>query len=273
MPASSEVLCLYATYLARRLSFASVKVYLNVIRIIHLECNLKNPLDDFKLTCLVQGIKRKKGDRQNRKLPITPEILMKICGTLDLNRELDSLVWAVALVSFFGMLRRSNVLPLCSAKFDQAKHLRRQDVTFSASAVTLHIRWAKNIQFQERDRFLPLARIPGHTLCPVVAAHRAFQMTADCPPSGPAFGTLSSQVFVRRIREALTAAGYEAGQFATHSFRRGGATFAHACGVPVQSIKIIGDWHSDCFEKYIFESVGHVSKIMVTISEAVAKNH
>ena len=39
-------------------------------------------------------------------------------------------------------------------------------------------------------------------------------------------------------------------EYGTYSLRRGAATFLMLCGVPVHTIKAIGDWHSDCVTKH-----------------------
>ena len=39
--------------------------------------------------------------------------------------------------------------------------------------------------------------------------------------------------------------------FSSHSFRRGGYTFAFLCGVPTELIKLLGGWESDCYFHYL----------------------
>jgi len=39
--------------------------------------------------------------------------------------------------------------------------------------------------------------------------------------------------------------------FSPHSFRRGGATFAFDCGLPLEIIKSLGDWQSDAYLIYL----------------------
>ena len=46
VPASPQLLCMYAAFLAKRLRYSSVKQYLNIIRVLHLEWGLPNPLQD-----------------------------------------------------------------------------------------------------------------------------------------------------------------------------------------------------------------------------------
>lgn len=270
-PASSTTLCLYAAFLARRLTYSSVKVYMNIVRIVHLERQLPNPLTDFKLSCVLQGIRRIKGDAKNQKLPITTGILLDILKFLDLSNPSHCAVWAASLLLFYGMLRKSNVLPVSEKTFDHQKHLRRRDVKLESTKVQLLIRWSKTIQFQERQRILPIPRIPGHPLCPVAAVFHYFRVTPECPQDGPAFGSLTSTTFLRTIKDALATSGYDTAAYATHSFRRGGATFAHQSGMSAESIRIIGDWKSACFREYIFESNEHVAQLMAIMTEKVTK--
>ena len=39
--------------------------------------------------------------------------------------------------------------------------------------------------------------------------------------------------------------------FSSHSFRRGGCTFAFLCGIPTEMIKLLGNWSSDAYLAYL----------------------
>ena len=86
---------------------------------------------------------------------------------LDLSNTEHANFWAAALVMFFGMLRKSNVLPPILTEYDKDRHLSRLDMRLGPTALEITIRWSKTIQFQERTRILPLPRIAGHPLCPL----------------------------------------------------------------------------------------------------------
>jgi hypothetical protein len=62
---------------------------------------------------------------QWRKKPITPELLCKILASLDMSVSLDAIMWAVCLTMFYGLLRKSNVLP---DTLDPRKHLKPGDI-------------------------------------------------------------------------------------------------------------------------------------------------
>jgi len=53
------------------------------------------------------GIKQVKGEPPSQKLPITPDILMRIHSMLNMHSSFDASFWAICLVSFFGMLRKA----------------------------------------------------------------------------------------------------------------------------------------------------------------------
>lgn len=259
VPASSELLCSYAAHLAARLKFSSIKQYFNIIRILHLEWGLENPcLHDYRLKLTLRGIRRHLGDAVSRKEPITPALLRAILTSLNMNKPRDAAIWAACLVMFFGLLRRSNVTPPGPRAFDPSKHLQRQDISFSATGAIVTLRWSKTIQFQERIRRIPLPWKKHHPLCPTQAVFNSYRLSAGADPGGPAFvfregggfTTLTPDHIVTAMRRALTLSGANPQEYAGHSFRRGGATWAYECQVPIETIRQLGDWASS-YTKYV----------------------
>ena len=119
---------------------------------------------------MMRGVIRTLGDTTSRKLPITPQILLKMCGVLNWEEPGHILFRA----AFFGMLRRSNLLPY--PHFDPKKLLRRCDVLAYPWGLGLSICWSKTIQFRERELLVPLPHLPGHPLDPVSAVHAVFKL-------------------------------------------------------------------------------------------------
>ena len=74
-PATTSIICRYVAYLAERLSPASIPKYLSVIRVIHLETGLPNPLvNNWSLQTMFRGVKRDCASLPQRKLAVTPNI-------------------------------------------------------------------------------------------------------------------------------------------------------------------------------------------------------
>lgn len=265
VPATSGVLCAYAAHLAERLCFSSIKQYLNIIRILHQEWGFANPCpDDYNLKLTLRGIRRHLGDPVHRKEPITPALLLTLLASLDVNTPKDAAIWAACLVMFFGLLRRSNVVPPTSKDFDPGKHLRRGDVTFSPLGASVCIRWSKTTQFREKIRQIPLPWRKLHPLCPTQAVFNAYQLSEGAAATGPAFvfreggsfKALTPDHIITSLRKALEGAGLSPKQYAGHSFRRGGATWAFECNVPIESIRQLGDWASTAYTKYVLPTEG-----------------
>ena len=79
VPASQHTLIAYIAFLARTLKPCSINGYLNIVRIIHLESGLRNPLENnYAIHNLKKGIARVLGSPPDQKLPITCPILLKI---------------------------------------------------------------------------------------------------------------------------------------------------------------------------------------------------
>ena len=129
LPATQETLVLYTAYLARCLSASSLPGYMNVVRLLHLEAGFKNPLvDNWELKSIQKGVSRLLGKPPKQKSPITVAILIDLFKTVK-NTPLDSAFWVTCLVSFYGFLRKSTVLP-SNDLLKNGKFIARSDLIF-----------------------------------------------------------------------------------------------------------------------------------------------
>ena len=120
--------------------YSPIKQYTNIICLMHLEKGLPNPLhSDFNMTNMLNGVRRQLGDSVSRKSPISPSLLRTISAQLDIRNPLDATCWAVALVLFYVLIRRSNVLPYSESSFDVTKQLRRCDIKFHPWGVMIRL--------------------------------------------------------------------------------------------------------------------------------------
>ena len=181
LPLDNRQLGRYVAYLAQRLKYQSILKYLNILRILHLETGLQNPLENnYFLNSILQGIERIKGSLVQQKIPITPHILLWIRLLLDLHKPCDILFWATCLLAYFGLLRKSNLLPTSAKQFNPSKHPCRGDITKASGGLSLHIKASKTIQFGERIHLLPLPYMQGHPLCPVTGTTVPPTPSAGC---------------------------------------------------------------------------------------------
>ena len=243
---------------------AKQRLELSIVRLIHLQYGYPNPLHNelvkFQYSLLIRGIRRSSDKAATRpKLPITPTVLYEIRKQLTLTDSFDATFWAACLVAFYSFFRKANLLPPSREKFDEHSHLRRSDLHLFRWGVVMVVRWNKTIQFKQRTLLIPLPRVNESPLCPLTALANAYDLTSDASPSDSAFMyregaklvMLTYNKFLQKLQLTLSAAGLNTERYAGHSFRRGGATFAMRCGVPVELIKIQGDWKSNAYKRYL----------------------
>ena len=109
IPASTDTLCLYATYLASFLLPQSVCLYVNFVGVLHKQYGLHNPLaDNYILKSVLRGIRRVYGVPARPRYPMTTNILLAIHSRLNFSCSKHASFWAICLTMFFGLFRRAH---------------------------------------------------------------------------------------------------------------------------------------------------------------------
>ena len=255
-PVSEHVMCLYAQFLAFSFHAAkSIRNYLYGIRTLHFLAKVQPPnLKDPEVRLTLRGISKILAKPVKRAQPLTPDIMMDMFAYLDMSKHRDLVFWAIILTGFFGMLRKSNLIPDKVESFDPVRQLTRQHISFEGDIAVIHVTWAKNIQCMERQMTIPVFKIPGSPLCPVSVLKALLNKKGK--PHYPLFGRKNRVVFTycqfqTRMRQLLKEAGYNQMAFSSHSMHRGSVCFAHRVGVPEGLIKIHGGWLSDAYHDYL----------------------
>jgi hypothetical protein len=222
----------------------------------HVENGHPNPCkDNWQLQSTLKGIERLRGSPVQRKSPIDPALLIRIRGVLNMSVVLDAHFWAVCLVLFFGMFRKSNLLPDTLSSYSSSKHFSRADFIVENGFVKIVVKYSKTIQCRERT-FVVKLPVTNSLLCPLQALLAAFQKPR-LPPSAPAFvmnevgHPLTGTAFNKRLKQAVELCGEDPMSFGSHSFRRGSATWALCCGIPGEIVKLWGDWQSSVYMNYL----------------------
>jgi hypothetical protein len=264
IPVTVQDLCHYAVYLSGMLQYSSLIAYIDGVRWLHIFMEYSEaPISHPKVKLVLRGLKRTLSQQTHQKLPFTPEMLLRIKSVLDLSIPLDKTLWAVILCGWYGFFRRSNLLPASRPKFDPRIHLRWVDFTMTDWGFLIAVRWFKTIQFRQRTLLIPFMGVPNHPLCPRSAVSNYFQ-SVPAPDSSPAFvvpdeqghlKTLTYSSFSSHLNRVLSLAGYQTTLFATHSLRRGGATFAAGINCPSELIQLQGDWKSSAYLRYTARSL------------------
>ena len=181
---------MYAAYLAGICRYNTIRQYLNIIRILHLEADLSNPFrENWFLQSVLLGIKPIKGDKVIQKLPITPDILLAVKAKLT-RKPFDVAFSAICLVAFVGLFRKRNLVLKTIDDFDPINHISRDDFLVTDNGLLIHVRWSKTVQFQQRELLVPFPKVPNHSLCPVNSSIGFFPVIPPLKQKGkptPAF--------------------------------------------------------------------------------------
>ena len=277
IPTTVEILCLYGQFLGRSFkSVESVRNYISGVKTLHQLIGVASPVEDsYQLTLVLRGIARSNPHLPHKALPLTPQILQDMYKYLNVDTPLDATFWCLFLFLFFLMSRKSNMVPNSVADFNPHKQLLRQDVNFLQGALVVFVKWSKTNQFGARLLKIPLAAIPGSILCPV----KAYSHMLDLVPASdnePLFGIKDSssklvpityRQLQGKIKELIGKTGREPDLYSSHSFRRGGCSWAFKSGVSTDLIQHHGDWLSDCYKNYLTFDFGE--KLSVSRDMAV----
>jgi hypothetical protein len=260
LPAMPTNICRYITFLSRSKTPTSIPQYLTVIRLLHLLLDLTNPIkDNFQIDSLLTAVKRHKAKEICYKMTLSCSDLLAIRSHLDLNKPPDAQIWSLILTCFFGLLRISNVTVPSKHYWDPQKTINREDLTFHDTGCVLTIRWAKTIQLKERTLAVALPRL-DNLLCPTLALINLLRVAGPVAPTSPAWSLVTSTghldvptpASIRpRLHTLISAIGKPPSEYNTHSLRRSGASYLLSVGVPIEAIKLMGDWKSDSVFKYL----------------------
>ena len=266
LPLSPDTITRFILWLAfdRKVSHASINVYLSGIRQLHIQHQVTCPdlRNDF-IKMLIQGKKNleysnntSSGDKRK---PITPELLTRLKSAIT-QREFTicdkRMIWSACTILFFGAFRSSEILTPDSHKFDPRFSLCAEDIKLVNNSNSRSL--ALTVKTPKEDRTGKNLTITVHKansvdICPVVAWEK---WRVHNPPQDlgqPAFRWQSGLPFTCRqlntlLKELL---GADSEGYSSHSFRIGAASTMGSLGFSDSDIKSVGRWHSNAFNSYV----------------------
>ena len=120
VPASIECVCPFAQFLSRSFkAVTSIQNYISGVRTLHALLDVPFPgTDNIELKLTLKGLKRLKPHTIRQAAPLSPQILRRVHGLLDLTAPFDTTLWALLLLAFFTLSRKSNLVVTGQKAFD-----------------------------------------------------------------------------------------------------------------------------------------------------------
>ena len=247
----NEGIAFYVAHLSNTHKYSSITNYVCGVNY-YLSTNRVDGVDYTSMVVYrsLRGAKRLLGNAPLQAMAILPEHLIVMFTYLPRSVG-HTAFWAAALCAFRGLLRKSHYT-------DSKVNLKRGDFVFYDWGMTIHIKASKTIQFSERDVIIPVTRVDNEMLCAVSWVKKHFA-EVKAGKKDPAFliidgrkkYPISYNLFSDILKMLAEKAKIQATRVSSHGFRRGGATYLARCGVPIDVIKMRGDWKSDQVYKYL----------------------
>ena len=208
---------------------------------------LHNQPSCFTFFSVQQALKgyKKNHFHKDRRLPITPLILEKICSVASAIcfSSFESILFrAVFSLAFFAALRVSEL-----------NVIQVSDVFLSATTVKIFIRRSKTDQYG-KGVWIELFPCANQAICPVGLLQNYSQVR---PPGGHNFflhesgAPLTKYQFLCVFKKCLKALNLQDSHLTSHSFRIGAATEAARLGLDTEFIKKVGRWRSNSYLLYV----------------------
>ena len=274
-PADGLQMRRYLQYLAaQHESVESSKSYLGGVKSLHMLLGLPSPVvDEYLYGLTVQGIRREKGHTVKQAAPMNPQLLLDMYEKVDMNDPRQVSAYLALLIGFLTLFRKSNLVPDSDVKFDPVRTLSRRNLIRLKDAYLCRVYWSKTNQFADRCLDIPLVPNPDRHLCPVTWLDW-YLMKVPGRPLDPVFlyyrggkrQALTYTMLQFWMRTWIQACGLDGDQFSSHSLRRGGAQWAARSGLPGHVIKLLGDWKSDAYLRYLDLNLQDKYEAMLTFT-------
>lgn len=267
-PISEEILIYFIAHCFKNLKLlhTTIKLYLCGIRFHYILNNCPNPLvntDESSLSRLhmiLRAVKRIQGEhKQNQRLPITFQVLGRICNSLRrgvFSTFTDCMLETACTIAFFGFLRCSEFTTLQT--FDPSFNLCIGDVHIFINHAVIHLKASKTDPFR-KGVDIQLHQT-NHNICPFTVLKRYLAIRkgrgAPVSVSDPLFikddgNPLDRYNFIRSLKHILDICGLNSTLYNGHSFRIGASTSAGAVNIQDHLIKTLGRWSSDSYCRYV----------------------
>ena len=270
-----DTLCAYTESLAQTFkSPKSVSNYISAVRLLHKRIGVTAlSLDCFEVRLMLRALPLTMRHIPKQRLPITIEMLRKICVMCDEYQCVGVVLKFAFIISFFGFLRQSNVAPKSKQEFDTTRHSCRRDIVVAKPGLLVTLKWTKTIQSLGTPTVIPIPEIAGNALDPVTAYQCMLRAVPTSSPTDPLLmlpggRMLTSRDLARALRTILTRLGVCASNYSLHSLRRGGASCSYRAGCSYIDIKRHGTWASNSFWTYVSSPAVERSPVAAALADA-----
>ena len=281
-PVDSWQLVRFAQYLSNEgKSPGTVANSISTVRTLQALKGMSVPdLYDITIKLLLKGLQNMAGHVLKQAEAMTPVLLYEISKKVKYSDPREMVSFVACLVAFFLMLRKSNLVPDCMTGengFDGTKQLQRGDVRLGRSTAIVNIKWSKTNQ-KGRKLQLPILPLVKKDICPIYWLNK---MVTEIPgkSSDPLFMVpdrygkkwvpLTYKIMGDNLKKWVKLVKGSDDGYSLHCLRRGGATFCFNIDITAEAIRLMGDWASDAYKRYLDMDVYKRAETMTKITKNI----
>jgi hypothetical protein len=236
-------------------------------------------LQAFPVICVLRAADVAMRRPPHQKKPIDAKLLSRLVALTGYLGAAGVPMRCALLVSFFGMLRVSNLAPSSPAAVDPSRDTSRGDVFIRPPGLVIVLKWSKTLQTLGTTPLIPLPAIPGNPLDPVQAFKDLIAATPTVHPKQPLLTyklgsrlqVLTAPLLNKLLAEMLSVLHLDPQEYSFHSLRRGGATTAYHGGVKLQQVMRHGAWATESsFWQYVTQPAITASPVAAVLARAAS---
>ena len=246
-----------------KLKYGTIKLYLCGVKYGYIIQGTASPFESnslHRLHAALIGIKRIQGLQRNPKMPITGDILKKLCQSLEsgyFDMYTNILMKAAVLLAYFGFLRCGEFT--VSKTFSHDMHLTLGDISIYEGHLSVLLKQSKTDPFRKGVSLLIFQT--GSCLCAYEAVIKYKKVRINQFPNSsgtndPFFITvfgepMTRSFFIDKLKLLLSHIGLDSSKFSGHSMRRGAASSCALHRIEDHVIQKLGRWASNAYQGYI----------------------
>lgn len=249
LPAEVSTIARFLVHIGQDVRYSTVNNYTSAINCLHKFYGFELDFREYYIIKLVlKGLKTRDVEGFKAKVPFTLDQLDIMCSRT-VHSELDELCWLSVVLCMRTLLRKCNVLP---SKVEDPHVLKRKDVQILPGLLVFTIYSSKTRHVGDDPLKIPIREIANKRFCVYSNLIKHFSQTTSVSSDSPLImkthrGKLSPLMYsdvLQFLKKGAAAINIDPTRVGLHSLRRTGAMHLYSIGVPLNDIRLIGDWKS-----------------------------
>lgn len=248
LPAEVSTIARFLVHLGQTTRFVTVNNYTSALNSLHKFYGINVDFRDSYLVKLVlKGLKSLDDGGSSARIPFSIHQLESIY-TRSVRNDYDEICWLAVIICVRTLLRKSNVLP---SKVNDTHIMSRKDVEFHPELLIFTVYSSKTRSKKEEPLRIPIRRINNPKFCvysELLAHFSQFPGSGDSPlllkSTTKGIKPLMYVDVLNFLKAGALSIGLDSSRVGLHSLRKTGAMHLYGIGIPLNDIRLIGDWKS-----------------------------